>query len=311
MIIWFVLGGISNVVAKPLEPQEVPTPPTIEEVVSSPESFGSSESRLYRQEELQRVIASLKANSSILITGEEGSGKSILKEAVVRHLTDEGYTVGIIQLSSTKQMLLDLCEQLGVDTYNLEGKSLKTDGLKVAIASFFQRETAFLVVDDAHVLPSQFRDWLKSLKRQGIPMLLLATRPPRSDVFLNLPRIELRPLPEYAIRELMEEMALEKGISLKRHELARLQERTGGNPMLAKRAIEEEYLGLDVETGDHGRYFDLTPLILIVGTVFMVTRFLALGTNNTALYVLAGSGGALFMGMSYALRSLPKEDRKL
>lgn len=267
--------------------------------------------RLYRQTEVQRAIASLKANSPILITGEEGSGKSVLKEAVRETLSDEGFTVASIELATTKQMLLDMCEQLGIDTYNLEGKSLTADGLKNAIATHFQNEVAFLLVDDAHSLPMQFRQWLKSLKRQGVPMLLLATDPPRSDVFLNLPRIELKPLPEYAIRELMEQAALDRGLQLANHQLARLQERTGGNPMLAQRVVDEEYLGLDNETGDHRRYFDITPLILLAGTGFIMLRFFALGTNNPSLYIMTGAIGALFLGVSRILYSLPKDSRRI
>ena len=50
--------------------------------------------------------------------------------------------------------------------------------------------------------------------------------------------------------------------------------------MFAIRAIEEEYLGLDVEGSDHRRYFDITPLILIVGVIFVVIRFVGLGTGD-------------------------------
>jgi hypothetical protein len=39
--------------------------------------------------------------------------------------------------------------------------------------------------------------------------------------------------------------AAERAIALKPSELAKLQERAGGNPMLASRAVDEEYLGLD------------------------------------------------------------------
>lgn len=85
-------------------------------------------------------------------------------------------------------------------------------------------------------------------------MLLLATDPPRSDVFSNLVRIELTPLPEYAIRELMEQAAQERGVSLQPHELARLSERARGNPMLAQRVVEEEYLGVDIKAGTKLRH---------------------------------------------------------
>ncbi len=314
-LVTVLIGSLLSIIPrnKPNKKQTETAPTNQQTQIPNPQSpIPNPQFRIYRKAELQRAIASLKANSPILIAGEEGSGKSTLKEAVAEALSKEGFTVASIELATTKQMLLDICEQLSIEIQNLEGKSLTADGLKNAIAHFFQDQTAFLIIDDAHNLPLQFRQWLKSLKRQGVPMLLLATNPPRSDVFLNLPRIELKPLPEYAVREIMIETTLERGLNLTNSELAKLQERAGGNPMLAQRVVDEEYLGLDNdETGDHRRYFDITPLILLIGTGFIVMRFVALGTNNMAMYVMAGAVGALFLGVSRILYGLPKDSRRI
>ncbi len=261
--------------------------------------------------DLRRILAALKANSPILVAGEEGSGKSVLCKAVCEQLSNEGFTVALCEPATPKQMLIEIAEQLGVDTVTLEGKPLTVDQLQRAITTHLESNIAFLVIDDAHTCEPKFRMWLKTLKRQGVPMLLLATDPPKSDVFINLPRIELAPLPEYAIRELMEQAALERGINLKPHELARLQERVGGNPMLAQRVIDEEYLGLDIEAGDHRRYADATPLVLLVGVCFVVIRFIGLGTSNQALYIFGGVLAAIFLGVSRLLYNLPRESRRI
>ena len=267
--------------------------------------------RLYRQAELNRIKASLLANSSILVAGEEGSGKSILANAVVEGLQDEGFTVAFIEPATPKQMLLEIAYQLEVETQSLEGKALNTDQLKRAIATYLEANTGFLVIDDTHICDTKFRMWLKQLRRQGATMLLLATDPPRSDVFISVPRIELSPLPEYAIREIMEQAALERGISLKNAELSKLQERAGGNPMLAQRAVDEEYLGLEVEGADHRRYFDITPLILLAGIAFVIMRFIGLGTNDQALYIFGGIAAAVFLGLSRLLYNLPRESGRI
>jgi hypothetical protein len=109
----------------------------------------------------------------------------------------------------------------------------------------------------------------------------------------------------------MEQAALDKGLSLRAADFSRLQERSGGNPMLATRIIEEEFLGLDIEAGDHTRYFDITPLIFIVGIIFTALRFVGLGTNDMAMYIFAGIASAVFMGFGIAIRSLPKESRRI
>ena len=258
--------------------------------------------RLYRQSELNRITASLLANGSILVAGEEGSGKSVLANSVVEKLRSDGFAIAHIEPATTKQMLIDIADQLGVETHNLEGKALTADHLKLKIADFLQENTAFIVVDDCHNCDGRFRFWLKQLRKQGVPMLI---------VFLSLPPMILAPLPEYAIREIMEQAALERGISLKNSDLARLQERTGGNPMLAQRAINEEYLGLEIEVADHGRYVDITPFILIAGIVFMVLRFIGRGTDDRTLYLISGIGGVVFMGFSRLLYNLPQESRRV
>ena len=53
--------------------------------------FEVEEFQIYRQAELNRTTASLLANGAILIVGEEGSGKSVLGNAVVERLTDDGF----------------------------------------------------------------------------------------------------------------------------------------------------------------------------------------------------------------------------
>jgi len=267
--------------------------------------------RVYRQPERDRIAASLKAAGQILICSGEGLGKTYLCQLVRDAIASEGFIVCLIDPASPKQILNDIAEALGVETRNLEGRAISADGLKAAIAQYLSVNPAFLIFDDAHLLEAKFRQWLKGLKKMGAPLLLAATNPPRSDVFLNLPRIELKPLPDYAIRELMEREALDKGIDLRPSEFARLQERAGGNPMLAKRIIEEEFLGLDIEAGDHTRYFDITPLIFLVGIIFTSLRFIGLGTNNMTLYIFAGIASAAFMGFTLAIRSLPRESRRI
>lgn len=271
------------------------------------------EFKIYRQAELNRTTASLLANSAILIAGEDGSGKSTLANAVVENLQEDGFTVAFIEPATPKQMLLEIAHQFDIPTEDLEGKSLTADKLKRAIATFLEENTAFLIIDDAHSCDTKFRMWLKQLRRgkSPVPMLLLATDPPRTDIFINIPRIELKPLSEAAIREIMIAAAAERGISLKPAEMSKIQGRAGGNPTLAIRSVEEEYLGLDVEEGDHRRYFDITPLILLVGIAFVVMRFIGLGTSDQALYIFGGIAAAIFLGLSRLLYNLPRESGRI
>lgn len=243
--------------------------------------------------------------------GEEGSGKSVLGNAVVERLTCDGFLVAFVEPTTPKQMLLEITQQFELPTEDIEGKNLTVDKLKRVIAEFLGENTAFIVLDDAQSCDMKFRIWLKQLRRKGVPMLVLATDPPRSDIFINIPRIELKPLPERTIREIMKCAAQERSIDLSSADLSKLQERAGGNPMLAIRSIEEEYLGLDIEGADHRRYFDITPLILVVGVIFIIMRFIGLGTNNQSLYIFGGISAAVFLGLFRLFYILPNEERRI
>jgi hypothetical protein len=266
---------------------------------------------VYRQQELSRIIAALLANGSILVVGEEGCGKSVLASFIAEKLVLDGFTVAFVQPATPKQMLIEIAYRLGIEIQNLEGKALSVDKLKNAIAFFLSKNTAVLIIDDASSCSLQFRMWLKELHRMKTPLLLFATDPPRSDIFFCLPSIRLKPLPEYAIREIMKQAAFERGLSLSHSQLASLQERAGGNPMFAQRAVEEEYLGLEVEGADHRRYLDITPFILLAGVGFVVMRSIGLGTNNQALYIFSSIAAALFLGVSRLFYNLPRESRRI
>ncbi len=220
--------------------------------------------------------------------------------------------MAIAEPSTPKQMLSSIAEQFGLNTYSLEGKPLALDALKLLVSDFMVHNSTVLVIDDAQMCKPDFRHWLKKAKKRGgCHLLLLATNPPLSDIFLSLPRIELKPLSQKAIREIMVDAAQSRGIRISNADLSRLQARSGGNPTLAIRAIEEEYLGIDQEAPDHKRYFDITPLILIIGTIFVVVRFIGLGTSDQSMYILGGIGGAIFLGLSRLIYSLPKEGRRV
>jgi hypothetical protein len=269
--------------------------------------------KIYRLEEKARILAALKANGSILLCGDEGSGKTVLLDSVREELTADGYALAAILAPATqRQMLISICEQLGVDTIEMDGKAMTVEKLRWAVSDHMRSNPAtFLVFDDAHQLDPKFRTWLKNIQRQGCSLLLAATKPPRTDIFLNTPPLILRPLPDYFIRDLMEAAAVLRGLSLSQSQLADLQQRAGGNPALAIRSIDEEYLGLEVEAGYRGDYFDITPLLILAATGFVMLRFFAIGTDSRLLYVIAGMGGALLIGLTYMLRTLPKDSKKI
>lgn len=188
---------------------------------------------------------------------------------------------------------------------------MNTQQLQSAITQFLHDQVAFLILDDAHRFPVSLRCWLEQLNSQEQPMLLLATYPPARDIFLKLPRIELSPLSDRTIREIMEDEAESLSIALTPGQLADLQQRTGGNPMLARRTVREEYLGLDSHAPDHTQWIDGTPMLIAGLMCFMILRFLGLGFNNTSLYLLGGIMSVAVGVIRIMIYSLPRQSGRL
>ncbi len=221
------------------------------------------------------------------------------------------FKVAVTKPGTVKQTLLSIAFQLGVDTESIEGKALSSMGLMKEIADWLKENTAFLICDNAHRFPVSLRCWLDQLHSLGQPMLLLATFPPARDIFLKLPRIELEPMGDRAIRAIMYEEAAVLNLEFSPATMASLQERVGGNPMLALRVVREEHLGLDGTALDHTQWIDGTPFLL-GGLMFLVIfRFLGLGFNSTSLYLLGGILTVAVGVIRIMIYSLPRKSGRL
>src|SRR5262249_48402636 len=194
--------------------------------------------------------ATLLANSPLLVVSGQGMGKSTLARFVAEDLRARGFPVAVVSHKTVKQVLVDIAEQLRLGPPSLDGKTQTTAQLQTTIAEDLKRRTAFLLFDDAHRLPVNLRAWLIELMDAGANFVLFAIHPPKKDVFLKLGRVELKPVDRQAIRELMMDAARDLELALDSSRLSALQERCGGNPMLARRVIHEEHLGLEEATTD-------------------------------------------------------------
>ncbi|MFP4133009.1 MAG: AAA family ATPase [Halothece sp.] len=267
--------------------------------------------KCYRNSERRRAVASLQSGSSLLIVGEQGIGKTKLAEFIVSDLRLLGFPVALVVPKTNKETLVDICLQLGLSSETLEGKRLTASQLQDQITEYLLDNTAFLIWDSGQRLNITMRTWLEYLHELNLPQLLLARDPKPQDIFLRLPRIELRPLAESEIREIMVDASQELGFELKSNLIASLQQRANGNPMLARRVVLEEFLGLEELAPDHTRWFDATPVLIAMLALVTITRFIGLGLSSTALYLLGGILTVTVTAMRVLLFSLPREERRL
>lgn len=270
--------------------------------------------KFYRQAERDRICKSLVRGASILVIAPSGMGKSLLAKECKEWLEDRSdRKVALTEPMAQKQLLESICEQLECPTEDEEGRKLTMDKLKIQIASFLRANECFLLLDDAQQFDPKFRAWLKKLvDKQKQPIAVFCTEAPKTDLFLVLPPpLILKPLPDHHIRDLMETTAHEWGLRMNSREFAALLTKASGNPAGARALVTGEFIGVDSDAAPTYQGRDLTPLLLIAALIFIISRFIGLGTGNPILYVMAGSLGSVFYTFWKLLAKLPKDGRKI
>jgi Holliday junction resolvasome RuvABC ATP-dependent DNA helicase subunit len=266
----------------------------------------------YRKSELKKIETALLACESLLITGETGIGKTFFSQQLCKRLQQSNYPFVNVYRGTVKQTMTGIMERLSLDLETIEGKKKTIYLMMDDIIQYCSINQTIFICDDAHRQTPTIRLWIERLIYDAnCPVLLLATNPPARDIFLKLPRIELKPLKDKEIREIMKEYAIALGLTLNNAQYAQLQASTGGNPMLAQRVVKEHYLGIEHQGLDHTQWIDGTPYLMAFLMCLVVVRFIGLGLNNTSLYLLGGIITTIVGVSRILIYSLPKKSNKL
>lgn len=268
-----------------------------------------------RLEELRQVVAAALKGEGLLVLGEPGAGKSTLAQATVQELNERGYKVAIAGYDgSAKETLSVLAEQLSVDlmTDDEKPRQKTAQQLREDLLDRLKRSRTVLIADDAHRWSATLRYWLEAVIRQGGLVFLFAWQPPRKDIFLKLPKLELKPLDEAEMRHLMQNQATATGVRFSPGELADLATKAGNNPALAAKVVREASLGLaQVEAPDHFSYIDGTPILVALLGLLGAIRFLGLGLGDKALYVMGGLITISLLGVRAILYAANRRQRSV
>ena len=194
-----------------------------------------------------------------------------------------------IYKGSGKRFFQTIANQLDIPTEDVEtGKALTMDGLKEEIALNCGPET-LLIFPEAKRLTTGVRYWLEDLLDDGVRICCFAVVNPGRDIFLDLIEFELSLPSDKRIREVMKHEAVKQGLDLSREKLAALQPLAGRNPMLARKVIRNEALGLNQKAKpEHSQYLDISPIIISSLMAFGIVRFIGMGTGNKGLYIFGG-----------------------
>ncbi len=174
------------------------------------------------------------------------------------------------------------------------GKKLTVDALKDEILENSGEDT-LLILPEAKRLTTSIRYWLEDMMSAGVIVVCLAVVNPKKEIFLEMLEIELDLPSSRDIREIMEAEAQRQGLNLTKSQLAELQPLAGRNPMLARKIIRSEKLGLK-QSSQHTQYINIMPIFFALIMGFAVLRFVGMGTRNKPLYIFGGISLAVLMG---------------
>ena len=250
------------------------------------------------------MCAAIESGSSVLVVAELGMVGDMPRQ-LVRRFSDEFSIATAVYKGSGKRFFVRLAEQLDIPTeetkYDRNGepcgeRALTMDQLKDEIAENVGPETLF-ILPEAKRLSTGIRYWLEDLINAGVRVCCFAVANPGKDIFLEMLEIELELPTDQIIRETMQAEAKRLGLQLSKSRLAELQPLAGRNPMLARKVIRNERLGLNRSASpQHTQYVVVMPIVIACLMAFGIVRFIGMGTRNKSLYIFGGT--ALVAGMT-------------
>ena len=191
---------------------------------------------------------------------------------------------------SGKKFFQQLAEQLDIPTEIEDDKGrvkqLTLDQLKEEIANNIPTD-ALLLLPEAKRLTTGIRFWLEDLIEAGCRVCCFAVTNPGRDIFIEMIEVELEMPSDRAIRSAMEDEAAKLGLNLTPAELSQLQPLAGRNPMLARKVVRQQKLGIN-QPIEHRQYLVMMPIILAALFSFAVIRYVGMGIGNKNWQIFGG-----------------------
>ena len=236
----------------------------------------------------------------MIVIGESGSGVEELAKVAAKKLQQ---SIQAIYKGSGKKFLQAIAIGMDIpirdiDDEGTEGKELTLDMLKSEILENCANYT--LIIPEAQRLPAGIRYWMIDCIGEGLRVCAFSPQNPRKDLFLDLIEVEMSLPSDDRIREIMRSESRRYNLNLSESDLSRLQPLAGKNPMIAKKVIRAEALGLKQDKPEHSQYLDIWPLVMAALAMLAILRFVGQGTNDRSLYLIGGMAMMTSMSLRYA-----------
>jgi hypothetical protein len=255
-------------------------------ISSTPQQSGSSELDKHSSE-FKKVGQAIAAGNSVIVLGEAGTGKTDFALALHEEMSGEFNSAIATYKGSIKKFFVAIAMQLDCPTENEQNRPLTVDALKQEILENAGEDT-LLIFPEAKRLTTSIRYWIEDMMSAGAKVVCFAVANPGRDIFLEMLEIELELPSDAHIRLVMAAEAQRQGLEISKSKLAELQPLAGRNPMLARKIIKNEKLGLKQDKPEHTQYVVIMPIIIAALFSFAVVRFIGMGTGNKGLYITGG-----------------------
>jgi hypothetical protein len=253
----------------------------------TPQSESSRRVDFRDSDSFNHVIKAIAAGNSVIVLGEAGTGKNDFALALHEEMSGEFNSAIATYKGSLKKFFIAIAMQLGCPTEDERDKPLTVDALKQEILDN-SGEDILLIFPEAKRLTTSIRYWIEDMISAGAKVVCFAVANPGKDIFLDMLEIELSLPSDAHIRLVMAAEAQRQGLQIDKSRLAELQPLAGRNPMLARKIIKNEALGLKQEKPEHTNYVVIMPVIIAMLFSFAIVRFVGLGTGNQGLYITGG-----------------------
>jgi hypothetical protein len=254
----------------------------------TPQSEGTGRRVNFRDNDsFNHVVKAIAAGNSVIVLGEAGTGKDDFALALHEELLGEFNSAIATYKGSIKKFFVAIAMQLDCPTENEQNRPLTVDALKQEILENAGEDT-LLIFPEAKRLTTSIRYWIEDMISAGAKVVCFAVANPGKDIFLDMLEIELSLPSDAHIRLVMAAEAQRQGLEIDKSRLAELQPLAGRNPMLARKIIKQEKLGLRQDKPEHTNYVVIMPVIIAMLFSFAVVRFIGMGTGNKGLYITGG-----------------------
>ncbi|MBK1695401.1 ATPase [Chromatium weissei] len=179
------------------------------------------------------------------------------------------------------------------------------------IPAIYAYEGKVLVaVDDmTNLTPTQQAFWLAIYEHAQVVTCASSRKSGLNKLWWKMKIIDVPPLKPEAATALVRDYIAQQGMMIESPDLyiGHVVKQANGNPqaimdMLSESAKERVVNKQQIRAMRHAAgvsYLDFTPVMILFGVAIVSTRYLAMGIGDTALYILAGIGAALFLAIRF------------